>query len=172
MKHRPATPVWILLALAAAVSGCAYTVSSSSLPPHLKTVAIPVFENGTVEYTLEQDITNAVVDRFVRDNHLKVVEEKRANSVIRGRITGYRNSVFGFSEQNRAQEYRVTISVAVSFKDLVKNREVWNEPNMVKVANYFIQPVPGDSARTEVDGRRQAIRKLADEIFARTVEGW
>ena len=151
---------------------CGYTTSPALLPTHLKTVAIPVFENGTTEYTLEQEITTAVVDRFVKDNHLRVVDERSANAVIRGKITGYKNSIFGFSAANRAQEYRVSIACSVVFKDLVKNREIWNDPEMVKTANYYVVPVPGDSARTELDGRKEAISKLADEILSRTVEGW
>jgi hypothetical protein len=135
-------------------------------------VAIPVFENTTTEYTLELDVTNAVIDRFVKDNHLRVVDERSANAVIHGKLTGYKNSVFGFSAADRSQEYRVTLTCSVVFKDLVKNREIWNEPALVKTANYFVVDVPGDSARTELDGRKGAIAKIADEILARSVEGW
>ena len=137
----------------------------------MKTVAIPVFENGTTEYTLEQDITNTVIQRFVRDNHLRIVDEKSANSVVHGRVTQYKNAVFGFSTASQAQEYRVTISVHVTFKDLVKNREVWSD-EIIRTANYYVQNVPGDSARTELDGRKEAIDKIADEVLSRSVEGW
>ena len=135
-------------------------------------MAIPVFENATTEYTLEQDVTNAVIERFVKDNHLRVVDEHSADAVIRGRLIGYKNAVFGFSAANRSQEYRVTLTCSVVFKDLVKNREIWNEPNLVKTANYFVVDVPGESARTELDGRKEAITKIADEILSRSVEGW
>ncbi len=151
--------------------GCGYTTSPALLPQHLKTVAVPVFENGTTEYTLEQEITDAVVQRFVRDNHLKVVDERSASSVVKGRITQYKNSVFGFSDAAQAQEYRVTITVQVTFKDLVKNREIWTD-ELVKTANYYVQDVPGQTAKTELDGRKEAIAKIADEVLSRSVEGW
>ena len=163
----------IPFAAAVALAGaCGYTTSTALLPPHLKTVAIPVFENGTTEYTLEQEVTDAVIAHFVADNHLKVVDERTANSVIKGRITIYRNAVFGFNQAAQAQEYRVTIGASVVFKDLIKNRELWNEPNLVKTANYYVVNTPGDTARTELDGRKGAIDKLADEIVSRSVEGW
>ena len=133
---------------------------------------MPVFENTTVEYNLEHDITDAVIARFVQDNHLKVVGERDANAVLRGKITLYRNSVFGFSAVNRAQEYRVTIGVAVVLKDMIKNREIFNEPDLIKFSNYYVANVPGDSAHTELDGRRAAIAKIADEILSRSVESW
>lgn len=165
------TAIALLLAVAS-VPSCAYSVHTSSLPPHLKSVAIPVFENGTTEYRLEEEITTAVIERFVRNNQLRVVDERSANAVLRGRITTYRNAVFGFSDATRAQEYRVAITVAVTFKDLVKNRELWADEALVKTANYYVQDVAGQPARTEIDGRREAVSKIADEILTRTVEGW
>jgi len=158
--------------LAAAVGGCGYTTTTALLPSHIKKVAIPVFENTTSEYNLEREITDEVIARFVADNHVKIVDERSADAVIHGKVTSYKNSVFGFSAAERSQEYRVTIGLEVSFKDQVKNREMWADPEMVKTANYYVQPVPGDTARTEVDGRKQAIKKIADEILSRTVEGW
>lgn len=156
-----------------AAGGCAYSTSAGLLPSHLKTVAIPVFENDTSEYNLEQEITDEVIRKFVEDNHLKVVDERSANAVIQGKVTSYRNAVFGIStNQSLAQEYRVTIGVAVSFRDKVKNREVWSEPNLIRTANYYVQDVPGQTAKTELDGRKEAITKIADEILSRTVESW
>ena len=160
------------LAAALGSGSCAYTTSSALLPAHLKTVAVPVFENATTEYALEQEITQAVVDRFVQDNHLKVVDERSANSVLRGRVSQYRNAVFGFSATTQASEYRITIGVSVTMKDLVKNREMWKDDNLVKTTNYFVVDVPGQKARTELDGRKEAVQKIADEIVSRTVEGW
>lgn len=153
------------------LGSCAYTASPALLPAHLKSVAIPVFENGTTEYTLEQTVTAAIVQRFVRDNHLKVVDEKSANCVVRGKLTQYKNAVFGFSNASQAQEYRVTIGVQVTFKDLVKNREIWTD-EIVRTANYYVQDVPGQTAKTEIQGREEAIGKIADEILSRSVEGW
>ena len=153
------------------VSGCGYTASPALLPPHLKTVAIPVFENGTPEARLEEEITNAVILRFVQDNHLKVVDEKSANSVIRGKVTQFKDAVFGFTNQATSNEYRVTIAVEVTFKDMVKNRELWSG-EIVKTANYYVVDVPGQKAQTPLDGRQEAINKISDEILSRSVEGW
>ena len=134
-------------------------------------MAIPVFENGTPEVRLEEELTNAVILKFVQDNHLKVVDEKSANAVIRGKVTQYKNSVFGFTQSGASNEFRVTLAVEVTFKDLVKNRELWSG-EVVKTANYYVVDVPGQQAQTELDGRREAISKIADEILSRSVEGW
>ena len=52
-------------------AGCGYTASPALLPQHLKTVAIPVFENGTPEAQLESELTDAVIQRFVKDNQIR-----------------------------------------------------------------------------------------------------
>ena len=153
------------------VAGCGYTASPALLPSHLKSIAIPLFENETSEYTLEQDITDAAVKVFVTDNHLRIVDEKTADCVVKGKVTQYRNTVFGISNAELAQEYRVTIAVNVVFKDQVKNREIWHD-DIVKTANYYVQAVPGQQAKTELDGRKEAIQKIADEILSRSVESW
>ena len=172
-RRSPATACVALGVLAALAGSCAYSTSTALLAPHLRTVAIPVFENGTSEYLLPQEITDAVIARFVQDNHLRVVPERTASAVVRGKVVGYRNAVFGFSDQTRAQEYRVAVTVSVIFKDLVKNREIWSDPGLTKTANYYVTPVPGDTtAHTELEGRQAAILKIADEIIARSVQGW
>ena len=172
MRQQFLTTGMALLLSACLADGCGYTTSTALLPTHLKTIAIPVFENATTEYTLEQEITAAVIDRFVNDNHLKVVDERSADAVLRGRVTAYKNAVFGFSPAAQAQEYRVTIGCEVKLKDQVKNREMWSEPALVKTANYYVVDTPGKPASTELDGRKEAVQKIADEILSRTVEGW
>ena len=153
------------------ISGCGYTSSPALLPTHLKTVAIPTFVNGTTEVGLEQEITQAVIDAFVKDNHLRVVDEKSANALLVGKVTAYRDGVFGFTSAAEATEYRSTVSVHVTFKDLVKNREVWDD-EIEKSANYFVKDVPGQKAKTTLEGRQDAVSKIADEILSRSVEGW
>lgn len=154
------------------VTGCGYTASPALLPSHLKTIAIPVFENGTPEAQLEQQVTDEVVQRFVRDNHLRIVDEKSSNAVIRGKVIGYKNAIYGFAANtSTANAYRVTITVQVTFKDLVKNRELWSD-ELVKSAIWYAQDVPGQSARSELEGRKEAILKIADEVLSRSVEGW
>lgn len=164
----------LLLGAVFVLAGCGYSTSPALLPSHLKTIAIPVFENETSEYTLEQEITDAVIQRFVADNHLKVVDERAAQAVFKGKITGYRNAVFGISAgtETRAAEYRVTITLDVVFKDVVKNRELWSDAHLQKTANYYVTDVPGQTAKTELDGRKEAIQKIADEILSRSVQGW
>jgi hypothetical protein len=108
-------------------------------------------------------VTDEVVQHFVRDNHLKIVDERSANAVLRGKVTQYKNAVYGLAANtSSANAYRVTLAVQVTLKDMVKNRELWSD-EIVKSTIYYVQDVPGQTAKTELDGRKEAITKLADE---------
>jgi hypothetical protein len=161
----------VLLALSLSSCGV-YSTNPGSLPGHIKTLAVPAFENKTTQVGLDEEITQAVISRFVDDNHLKIVAESDANAVLTGSVVGYSNTVFGFTGREQAQEYRVQITIAVRLMDKVKNRELWRDDNMVKTQNYYVVSVPGQQPQDEVSGRQEAVRKIADEILSRTIENW
>jgi outer membrane lipopolysaccharide assembly protein LptE/RlpB len=166
------TRLGLLLLLALASPTCAYSVRNSSLPPYLRTLAIPTFANNTVEFGLSDDITTALINGFVADHSLKIAAERDANAVLRGNIVAYRNQVFGYTSQERATEYEIVMTVSVTFRDMVKNRDLWKDDNMVIRTTYNVTQVGGAPAQTETDGRRDVIQKLTDRIVSRTVQGW
>jgi outer membrane lipopolysaccharide assembly protein LptE/RlpB len=165
---------WLFLVfLALVLPSCGlYSTHPGSLPGHIKTLAVPAFDNRTTQVGLDEEITQAVIQSFVSDNHLKIVAESDANAVLTGAVVDYKNTVFGFTGREQAQEYRVTITVAVRLMDKVKNRELWRDDDMVKTQNYYVISVPGQEPQDEVSGRKQAVQKIADEILSRTIENW
>ena len=162
--------VFCLGALAA--GGCAYSVRNNTLPTHLKTIAIPTFGNNTVEFGLSDDITQSLVTGFLNDHTLKIAQERDANSVLRGTVVAYKNQVFGYTTTERATEYEVVLTVAITFRDLVKNRDLWKDDAMTVRTTYNVVNVGNEPAKTESDGRRDVIQKLTDRVVSRTVQGW
>jgi len=68
------------------LSGCGFYSFTGSLPPHIKTISIPVFVNETAEFGVAEDITDGVTAVFIEENILKVVDTENAHSVVRGTI--------------------------------------------------------------------------------------
>jgi outer membrane lipopolysaccharide assembly protein LptE/RlpB len=161
----------IALALAALAGGCAYTVRTS-LPSHLKTLAIPIFGNNTVEFGLADDITQSLVTGFVSERSMRIAQERDANAVLRGTVVAYKNQVFGYTTAERATEYEIVLTVSVSFRDMVKNRDLWKEDALTVRTTYNVVQVGTTPAQTETDGRKDVIQKLTDRIVSRTVQGW
>jgi len=160
-----------LLFLSSLAPGCGYTLRSA-LPSNLKSIAIPVFGNNTVEFGIADDVTQALVNGFLNDRHLKIVQERDADSVLRGTVLAYKNQVFGYTSQERATEYEVVLTVQIAFRDVGRNRDLWKEDALTVRSTYNVVAVGAEAAKTEADGRRDAVQKLADLVVSRTVQGW
>jgi hypothetical protein len=155
-----------------ALSGCAYSFTPSRLPGHIRTVAIPTFQNHTAEPGLEREVTDRVTAEFIRDNTLSVVPQERADSGIYGQILSYENRVFGYNAEAQTEEYEVIITIRVEFKDLVRRKTLWTEKSIVGRNTYFVVDTTGQEAETEVEGRQEAIERMASDILNRAVRSW
>ena len=161
-----------LLVLLASLHGCAYSIRNSNLPTYLKTLAVPVFGNNTVEFGLSDDITQSLISGFQADHSLRIAQERDANAVLRGTVTAYRNQVFGYTSQEKATEYEIVLTVSVTFRDLVKNKDLWKDDALSVRTTYNVVAVGTEPAKTETDGRKDVIQKLTDRVVSRTVQGW
>jgi hypothetical protein len=159
----------LVLLLLLGTPGC-YSFHQSSLPSHIKTLEVPVVDNQTLEVVLAEELTTALIDRFVSDNTLRVVQGN-ADAVLLGTITGYENRVFGFNSEEKADEYVVLLTVNMTLRDRVKNQELWNAEGVRGGASYFVGGDP-DAVSTEEDARLLAIKQVVDAAIARTTEGW
>ena len=150
-------------------TGCTYSFRGSSVPSHIKTIAIPIFDDqsGFGEAGLREKFTNAVISRFTTDNSLQVTERNTADSILEGVITSVKPepSVVGGGEQVR--KWRITIAVKVTYTDLKLRKKVWDKV----LSNWGDYEYTGGlSARAE--GIQTAINKLAEDILIETVSGW
>src|SRR6185503_2794638 len=106
----------LLMVLAACLSGCGYT-TSSTLPGNLKTIHIDRLKNE-IAYTsstsrevyfplLEVDARNAIIDRFQFDGNLPLTDSDRADLVLRGQLVDYERAGLRYSDDAVAEEYRI-----------------------------------------------------------------
>lgn len=151
------------------VTGCTYSFNPSSVPSHLKTLEIPVVDNRTLEVELAEQLTADLIDRFVKDNTLRVVQGD-ADAILEGDILSYENRVFGFNAEERADEYVVIMVVQMTFRDRVKSKELWQD-NIRGRASYFLEGA-GDGVSNELEARARAMKQIVDATLAKTTEGW
>jgi hypothetical protein len=146
------------------MSGCGVYSFSGKMGSGIETVAVPVFDNQTVEFGIAEDISAGVIDRFVADNTLKVVARSRADAVLEGTVTQYDRAAYTYDENDQVQEYKVNISVDIR---LIKadGSVVWEENGLSSYGIY-------DAAASEEEGQSKAIGKIAEDIVNRTVRDW
>ncbi len=152
-----------LLLVTLLLSCCTY--SFSGLSSEIHSVAVPVFGNKTARYGVEEVLTRKVIDAFIADNRLKVVERGMAGSVILGEVVGFSREPFSYDEKEEVRQYRVAIALQVSYQSLPEEEAVW-EARIDEWGTY--SALTG----TEEDGIEEAASKLAEEVVRRTLERW
>lgn len=164
-----------------AFPGCGYYSTSAAGGTSLKSIAIPLFKNETLEHGLDETVTRAVVDAFVADNHLEVVSEGEAESILWGTISDYRRIPFTFDARGAVLEYRLEIVASVEYENRKQSKTLWSDDDLRAWATYTIDPTGGLEepsqeseaiAGSEEEGREIAVEKLARELVAKTVGGW
>src|SRR5262249_56874737 len=112
---------------------CYKPVTKSELPPHIKTVAVPAFQNNALRFKIEHRFTEAVMNELIRRGHgLRVQSEREgADAVIDGVV-----KTFGFSgvlldNKARARIFEVTITAAVTVRHQQENPRLYDNQNFV-----------------------------------------
>jgi hypothetical protein len=149
------------------LSGCAYSFSGSSVPKHLKTIAIPLFEDqsGFGEPGLKENFTTALINLFVNDNSLQVADRNTADSILEGSIVTIQDAPSIISPGEQVTTRRVTINVRVTYQDLKLRKKVW-EKNFSNWGEYIT------SGETRTVALTQAVSKVTEDILIETVSGW
>ena len=106
--------------------GCGYQMAgrgASQLPLHLKTIAIPVFENNSSEPTIQRPFTEALRRAFITDGRLRLVNNKAgADLLVTGTLTKYWIRAVAFDANDVAIEYWVYLETDVLVQDQVENQ--------------------------------------------------
>ncbi|MBN1781392.1 hypothetical protein JW948_09725 [bacterium] len=152
----------ISIGLLAAFRCGVYSFSGSTLPPHIKTVGIPIFEDHTAEFGIDQKITDLLIDAIRDDNTLKIADPDRADALLHGVITGIRDPVGQYDANEEASDFRVYISITVTFED-VHNRSVMWETSFSDYGTYV---------NDRDAGIEEAVNKIAEDIINKTVSDW
>jgi outer membrane lipopolysaccharide assembly protein LptE/RlpB len=160
--------VLLLALLVPGLAGCGYhsAGSSSVLPPGIKVLGIPSFENRTHTYHLETGLTGAVIREFNSRTRYRVVQSASgADAVLRGTLLSVQVAPVTYdSVTGRASSGLVTIVIQVTItardgRVLYRNsnyvfRNQYQVPN--ELASFFEEQGPAldrlqrDFARTLV----------------------
>ncbi len=151
--------------LCAALLGCGvYSFSSSSLGG-VKSVSVPEFENKSLQFGLQQDLTQKLIDRFIQDNTLKVVAAADADAILRGEVVRYERTAYTYDKSDNVSEYKVNIYV-----NFVLERK--GGKILLERQNLLGWGVYDAASETEDDGRLEALDKLARDIVDETTKSW
>lgn len=171
MRNLSGVALCALLAVVAVGCG-AYSFSGSTLPGHIRTVAVPLMENRTDRAELSTALADSLVTRFLDDNQLKVEPQEGADSVVEGIVLEYRRTPYTFDANEQVETYRLELVLEARFVDVRKNKVVWEEKRLSEWETYNFAGIGGQPAETEEEGIGRLLAKITENIMNRTVQGW
>lgn len=156
------------LSLAVVFDVCGYKPSGKgkSLPAHIKTLAIPVFQNSALNYRVEQRFTHAVIDELLkRARALHVTANPDvADAVLLGDIKRFRVAGVLIDQQGRTRVYNVQIVVSVIVRDLKTKKIVFQNSRMSFEGEYDLS----DDPQSFFNEENPAVERIAND-FAKTI---
>lgn len=150
------------------LSSCGYHLrgGETSLPPEIRSIAIPIFANRTNQTGIEALFTEALLEKFVSSKRLPVTTQTSADSLLTGTIKSFTAFPVAVTTSTQVStEYRATVTVEFTFKDQKEGRVLYRE-EMSDWRNY---PVESDLNATE-QNKREAIRQISALLAERMYE--
>ena len=144
MKSRPARWIALVVCVAGllAVAGCGYHTSGHAvrLPNNIHTLYVPMFENTTQTFRVEQTITKAVVQELRSRTSYRIVtsDDGTADATLKGTINYTSNFPLTYdSVTGRISSSVVTVSAKASL--VAKSGKVlWDNPNYTYREQYQV----------------------------------
>jgi len=160
--------VVIVFGLAVTAAGCGYhrVATGNSLPPYIKTIAVPTFKNSSLDYRVEQRFTLAVMDEILRrGRRLNVTSHTEgADAILTGDIKRFRTQGSILDSQGRTRVWQVTITVAVTLRDMKTRKIIYENPGIAFTGDYELS----DDPRSFFNEQNPAVDRIAKE-FAQSI---
>ena len=177
----------ILLIYLWVFSGCGIYSFSGSIPPHIKSISIPLFSNETAEFGIAEAVTDEVTNVFLEENILKISDQ--GDSILRGSIKKVEDKPYTYSEMEEVLEYRYSVGISVEWFD-VREEKVLIRKNYTNWGAYSLTAdVASDGIDNDGDGKvdsddpdesgdarelamKAAVTKISESIINDIVSTW
>ncbi|MFC2102823.1 LptE family protein [Bacteroidota bacterium] len=151
------------------IACCVYSFTGSSVPGHLKTIAIPITQDrsGAGVPGLREMLTQELMTQFIDDNSLQVTERTLADALLECTIISFSDAPSIVAAGESVEQRRVTITVQVIYKDLVKKINIFDN----RFSNYGDYQ-SGTTESLRIEASEVAVNKIAEDILLAVVSGW
>ena len=131
--------IYIFIGLCCTNCGYHFVGIGSEIPPEIKTVYIPDFNNKTTQFQAEQYVSEALRKEFIKRTDLELVDNYNgADSVLEGEIKKFEVKPISYSQHGSANLYTVSIHLTVKFIDLRNNKTLFENSSLKYSDSYEI----------------------------------
>jgi hypothetical protein len=166
-----------LLALLAGAAACApegtdiqYNPAPQLIPHSIQKIALRHVINKTQQFGLEDKLTIAVRDEFLRNGQWEIVPENQASGIVQVTINLYVLQPLTFDASLVPTSFKLRIGTDVQLIDVKTHTALWDQPNIEAIQTYAADTLPG--GMTEEMAREACWDILAREIVKRVISGF
>jgi hypothetical protein len=131
-----------------------------NLPDHIKTVAVPIFKNRTLEPGVE-----SVVNAFSSGGRVRVVPLAEADAILEGEVVGYSLESLAFDRSAIVRAYRLRLTLNVEFRDVKRSAMLWRQEGLQEASDFQVEGTVSDT----VARGQGAVLQAATEIGRKVV---
>jgi len=181
--------LFFFLGLLIYFSSCSYYSLAGSIPNHIKSVYIPLFENQTSEFDLSEEITDSIIEQFNQTGLLKIEDRANSNSVLIGTIKNISNGPYTYSKNEAVSEYRYKIDVQIEWYDIKYDKNIIKSNYSGFGAYGMSGDIGSDGIDNDFDGKidnddddefgeprsfatKVAMKKIAEDILNDIMTTW
>jgi len=163
-----------LLVFVSGFGECYKPIKKNQLPTRIRTIAVPAFQNQALRYKIEHRFTEAVINEIVRRGRgIRVQGEREgADAVVDGVVKSFNFSGVLLDERGRARIFEVTIVAAVTIRDQVENRVIYDNQNYVFRGEFEFANDPRSFFNEEDPAVQRLSRKFAEDLVSTLVNGF
>ncbi len=154
----------------ALLNGCSYSFTGASVPPHLKTIAIPISgdRSGSGEFNLGEKFTTSLTQKFIDDNTLSVTDKLKSDSILECTIVSLSDAPSVVTGGENISSRRLTITIRAVYRDLIKRNTIFEK----NFSNYGDYQTGGDILLARENAIENAIEKITEDILLGVVSNW
>jgi len=154
---------------AAICSGCGYHVAgrSDAVPKSVQVIAVPVMENKTTSYRIEQRLTTATVHEFLSKTSYRVVSDPaNGDAVLQGKVVSLEAVPLLFDTQTgRATIMLVTLKCEVTLEERESGKILYHSDNFLFRNQYEIST----DVKSFFEEQDPALDRMAQDFASRLV---
>jgi hypothetical protein len=121
-------------------AACGYRLvgTGGSLPPEIKRIQVPLFENRTTRFQLDLKLTQAVIDEIVARGKVGITTDaSKADAVLIGRILTFTATPIAFSNKT-ADRYDILVVTEITLKETKTDRVIFSNPSYIFHTDYQV----------------------------------
>jgi len=152
-------------------SGCGYHLvgTGNTLPPHIKTIHIPVFENTSSQPEIHRQLTSFVLQSFISDGRLKIVNKDEADLIVDATLSYYNLRNVAFSSQDLVSDIIIELEIDLKVTDQVKN-EIFIKKKLKQQWDYKSTPDLADTETARLEALDQAYIDFGNRLVSLIID--